>query len=198
MSGTLLAAYAPAYALIAPLAGITTIWANQNAPRPAKPYVSLRIASRKTDEHDEYGPVTADGTQVVVANSEITLEVQAYGDGAQAALEAVRAKLGLQTVVQSTAALGIAVRSRGQVMNVTQLLDASSFEDRAVLEVVIGYRENVTDTVGLIQSITGTGVYGVGIWGEAVPFASDTSKSTIPADDGTDLSPDFEPTGVGS
>lgn len=171
MSGTFTAPYSPAMSLIQPLSGLTTIWADQNAPRPAKPYLALRVMSRKSDQNDEYGPVASDGTQFVVSNTSLTLEIQAYGDGAVGILDSLATKLGFQSTIITCIVLGVAIRNRGPITNITQLLDKSMFEDRASMEIVIGYRDGATDTVGIIDAVNGTGTGVLPASTEPVPFS---------------------------
>ena len=199
MSGTatpLQGPFPPAMTLISGLAGITTIWANQNAARPIKPYLALRIMGMKTPEFEDYWPIDANGNQIVSSEIDVTLEVQCYGDGSAFFLNKLRQQLLFETSIDVCVGLGIAVSQRGQIMNLTPLLDKDEYEDRSMFELHLRYTQQQTDIVGQIIAVNGSGAAVVGAYGETATFAASQANADVYPDDGTDLGPDFEPTGV--
>lgn len=140
--------------LISPIvAPLTLIWADQNAPRPALPYLTLRLMAATPAENDARGEVTADGEQDLDNPTSATLEVQAYGTGAENAIASLTKRLRFDQHVDRAVQLGIAIGRRIGVTNLSQLVSDSQFEERAMLEVALLFSGHDVDPVGLIETV---------------------------------------------
>ena len=60
--------------------GVSVQWANQNLPKQARPFATLRLYGSKEAAHAEIRPSgKADGSWLVVTPTEAVLEVQLFG-----------------------------------------------------------------------------------------------------------------------
>lgn len=138
--------------------GDRVVWAEQNGPRPARPFATLRlgnvISPGLTDEERctvvEGGAPGADLRIETVAQQEIVITVETFtaattGNGSALAL-LTRAKnaLSKNSQIEAFDAAGIAVVDRGTVQNLTALLD-TEFEGRASLDVRIRFVDGAED-----------------------------------------------------
>jgi len=149
------------YARVKALAGAdTVIWADQNAPRPALPYWTIKLASRRSIGWDEYGQGTdANGIQTYGGVREETLLIQRIGDGSYDAVSAFRDMLAKRTVQAAWYATGIAIFERGAVLDVPYPLDNAQLEPRATMDLFIRYAVTDTDDVGAIETVTTAAEY---------------------------------------
>lgn len=149
------------YALVKALVGAdTVIWADQNAPRPALPYWTLRLSSRRSIGWDDYGQgVDTLGTETIGGVREETLEVQCLGADAFDKVCAVRDALAKRTVQAAWYATGLAIFDRGNVLNVPYKMDNEQLEPRGVMDLILRYAVITTDVVGAIETVNTTGEY---------------------------------------
>lgn len=132
------------------------IFANQNSPQPAKPYWTLKVQSGVTLGSPEYGAVSNTGTQPVTETKQMTVNLQRFADVRGASFEAMselRLNLKKPSVQALLRAQKIVIYDFMPVQDVTALLDSSKYEDRASMDIMIGYRGRVTDNVGLIETV---------------------------------------------
>ena len=74
--------------------GLATIWSDQNAPQPDKPYLTLRIQGISSIGHDSLqAPEDTGATGGVIGDREFVLFVQGFGDGVLSKLDALRTSL---------------------------------------------------------------------------------------------------------
>lgn len=143
------------YALVKALVGAdTVIWADQNAPRPALPYWTLRLSSRRSIGWDDHGQgVDNAGTETIGGIREETLEVQCIGTDAFDKVCAVRDALAKRTVQAAWYATGLAIFDRGNVLNVPYKLDNDQLEPRGAMDLIMRYAVTDTDVVGAIETV---------------------------------------------
>lgn len=143
--------------LIAGMAGgETVILANPNAPQPSKPFWMVRLQSTGAYGMAEHTAPNATGTAKVIQTKRLTVNVQRFSDVRGSSLEKLQDfKLNLEkTSVRNTfAAQKIVAYDSADVQDVTALLDNAKYEDRASIDVFIGYRASTTDNVGLIETV---------------------------------------------
>lgn len=153
-------------ALILPLAGCDCIWADQDAPRPPKPYIALRTLSTVGPENEHYLPVQADGGQPVKSHRDVTIELQAFGPGWYTLLGDLRQKLKWETTADRAYLAGIAIFDRGTVQDIGALLGDGGgvrggtggfWEPRGCLEIGVRALQATIDPVGLIETVNITG-----------------------------------------
>lgn len=153
--------FQPAEDVISTLTQYSIIWADQDDPRPPLPYISLRVMREREQQHPYEAPVDANGNQESSTDSACVVEIQAYGPNAYGIMKSLRASLGFQSTGDQLAGTGISIMHRGDVMNITELLNNTFHEERAAVEVIFGYRFSATDNVGVISTVTGLNNLGI-------------------------------------
>lgn len=144
--------------------GLTTIWMNPNAPRPAKPYATIQLISSPdiglpyTSEPDDTGSGT------IRIQREVTVSVQIYeevtnNDPRAAYLRAIalRDSLYLPSVRDTLATDGWGLRGIDLLADTPQQV-GDGWEPRATFDARFGVAVDQTDDLGLIETaeITGT------------------------------------------
>lgn len=141
------------YTIIQPIMAETVIWPDQNAPRPALPYSTLRLSSITRQGTPHYSDVDNNGIQTVIAIREAVLQVQRFGDASVEALETLSEKLDLVTNLDKLYLQKIAVFDKSPVTDVAQLLGGLATEPRASIDLSIRWKSSLTDNVGLIETV---------------------------------------------
>lgn len=149
------------YSFVSGMTNVTTIWYNQNAPRPALPYVTMDIREYEMINRDWIAPLDENCDSFFAGNREFTLVINYYGAGAIEALERLQT-LGRSYDVQNQLLnSGVVYVNRVAMTNVAELLD-TKWEERYQLEMRFrvsnqGITAPETFNVGSIETVTGTG-----------------------------------------
>lgn len=138
--------------------GASVIFLNENAPRPAQPYVTLFLSSLNQIGEDYTPESDVNGLIDMVGDREFTLQIQTYGGDCITRLENLRSSLQMQTVLDTLRANGIVFVNHFAISDVTELLD-SRFEKRAAMDVLFRIGQNYTDNLGLIQTVQVEEIY---------------------------------------
>lgn len=142
--------------------GVTVVFANQNAPRPALPYVTIHVTAMPEKEHASVGPPDENGDAEIVNDLAPTVSLQAFGDGARDIMSGLRRSLDKVTVLQSLRAAGLPfIRDLSGVTDLSETV-GTKFEDRAGLDLEFRAAGVVTDAVGAIESVEGTATHETG------------------------------------
>lgn len=146
------------YALIQPLVGGTLIWMDQSKTLPALPFTAMKISGRRNVNTDWHSAPNGSGVETVLGDREFTLSMQrhqAYGaDSVTEILQQVSDKLRLTTNIDKFMAKKIAVYDVGAVTDISALLDKTTIEKRAALDVFMRVKISQLDTVGLIDQVS--------------------------------------------
>lgn len=141
--------------LLAVVGGVPVVFADENGPRPATPYVQMRFGhARPFPPHR--GHVDDGGNQAVVAHRDASVELQCFGTGSFELLDGVAQRLGMSTALARAESLDLAVFEIGQLKSVPVLRGQTTYEPRALLELRVRYVVALTDHVGLIESVVVT------------------------------------------
>ena len=146
--------------VLAAIAPCPVIFADQNTTQPARPFVLLRTLSERGTENEEYRPVRSDGTAEVRSPATETIELQAYGNGANALLHDLRQRLRWETTTDRMEAAAISIGTRGAVQSISALLGTAAWEERALMEIGVMSMQSSLDPVGLIETVNTTGNFG--------------------------------------
>ena len=138
--------------------GQRVIFAEQGAPKPARPYVDIHIPGLASRGQDEKQATDVAGVRKVVGIRTATVTIQAYGPGAMQIAMTVRDALGKETVTDKLHAAGLSFWQAQQVSNLTTNIEAQ-FEERAAFEATFGLAAVSTETVGVIETVEGTATY---------------------------------------
>ena len=144
--------------------GATVIWANQRAPRPARPYVTLQLSgAARPMGRDELRPLTSGANSFVTTGPRLLIltvqvwgnpETDPAGDTVWSLAQQLNGTLGMAAALENLAAANIAVVSEGDVENITAATIAG-MEPRATFAAVLGTAEDITDPVGYIAEFEG-------------------------------------------
>jgi len=142
------------HAIIASVSGKTVIWLDQNGPRPAKPYIGLRLNSLVSVGVDAVlPPDSVTGYANIVGNREFTLYTTYYGVNGMGVLETVSSsfcKLAVQQLMQSA---GLVFVDSFGVMNITELLDMQ-YEQRSSLDILLRTSSvEIDQNIGVIETV---------------------------------------------
>lgn len=136
--------------------GATVVWADQAAPRPARPYVTLKVRGPFRDlGADEIRHTGTEGAFEIVGHRRLTLSVQVLGANNAAAQQlaiTLNNSLGKPSVLATLRAAGIAVSDEGDIQNLTAFLD-TQFEARFAFDVSLLVVASANDTLGSIRSV---------------------------------------------
>jgi len=128
------------------------IWADQNAPRPAMPYLTLRITPSSPIGQDyQYSP-KPDGTGKVTGNREFTLMIQHFGAGGYDAMEALGSSLERFTIQQMLNAGSLAYVQVLPTLDISMLVD-TRFEERYSKDVIFRTHVDHSDIPGFINRV---------------------------------------------
>ncbi|HCU25440.1 MAG TPA: hypothetical protein DF383_10525 [Deltaproteobacteria bacterium] len=136
-------------------AGLTSvIFADQAAPRPPKPYGTVRLGvQRALGLRDEFRELDDLGIAEYLGQREMTVALNIYGPGALEQMHQAQASLSKQSVLDRfIGTYGIAILDAGDITNLTSFLEVSD-EERAMMEVRIGYSVSTNDDVGWIETV---------------------------------------------
>lgn len=146
------------YNLVQPLLGETTIWLDQSAPRPALPYVGIRITPFQAVNNDYYDAPDTNGAMVIKGDREFTLNVQRYGPDSVMVLSAFVDKLRKWSVIEDFMAAKIAVVDTAlPVTDISFAKDGVKYEPRAAVDIRFRVKSQIADVVELIETVNANG-----------------------------------------
>jgi hypothetical protein len=139
--------------------GEALIFADANAPQPPKPFWTLRVGTESTYGSPEMTAPNNTGLATITETKTTTVTLQRFADVRGSSMEKMQdLKLSLRkpSVRDALAAFYLVVWDTGTVQNVTALLAGTNqqMEDRAALDLFVGYKASVTDNVGLIDTVS--------------------------------------------
>lgn len=144
------------YTLVKAVIGAeTVIFADQNSPRPAIPYWTLRVSMGRALGVDYFSQgVTAQGDQTIAGVREATLQVQRIGANSDTACADLRDNLSKTTVMEAWRLQKIALYDTGDVQNIPFKLDNSQLEPRASVDLFVRFGTELLDRVGAVETVT--------------------------------------------
>lgn len=145
------------YQAIAPiLAPVKLVYADQNAPRPGKPYATFKLTSVIPPRFAVEGLPDGGGIVDVTEHATFSLEVMTFGKDAHRIAILLASKLKYPSQVQRIHELGVSIASIGQVLSVPVFFGQQS-EEQASVE-ISGYAIVAgQDDVGLVEEVKVTG-----------------------------------------
>lgn len=144
------------------------LFADQRGDQPDTPYGTIKLISgpkvlghdeeRQPDVGDDDSDVLISGQRRVMCSLNIftNLDQEKPGGadqpGALQRMSNVRDSLELPSVYQGINAQGVTINERGEVQNLTALLE-DTWQERAQLDCVFGYASNLGDQPGSIDQV---------------------------------------------
>lgn len=136
----------------------TLVFSDQNSPRPALPYWTIRVQSiRRLGSEDYSQGVTNDGDQTITGAREATLAIQRFGPDSDISCQNLVDTLQKTTVREAWQAQDISCYETGDVLNISTTLDKSIIEPRAAVDLFVRFGASFVDTVGAIETVVNTG-----------------------------------------
>ncbi len=133
------------------------VLAKQNYPKlPEKCLVVDLLAETNIGNQDRWNAATEE--YAVVGLCEATFNVQAYGAGSVEALGMLAMHLERPSIIDEFYIANIAVNDFEQVQDLTELLDDTSWEERASVDLTVTYDRAVIDNPGWFETVQINGV----------------------------------------
>lgn len=142
------------YTLFDEATPVPIIFANQNGPRPPKPYITLRLSvASPLPVHT--GPTDDAGIRELSAHRAALAQLQVYGPGCWEIAEQLAMSLSKESIQALAETLNITINERVRIQDVPALVDTATYEPRAILDVEASYTTHIDDDVGFIQTVHG-------------------------------------------
>jgi len=142
--------------------GVAVVFANQNAPRPKGPYITIHITAIGQKEFGTIGEPNTDGDAEIVNDQEISVSLQAFGENAYSIMGGLRSSLDKVSVLQSLRAVGLLfIRVLNGVNDMSQTI-GTKYEERAGMDLAFRAANVVSDHLGTIESVEGVGTHDTG------------------------------------
>lgn len=139
-------------------ANVTVVEANQNAPRPALPFITVYQTGTALAEHSEISAPDADGDAVIRNDAEIMISLQCFGENSKAIMDGVRISLERETIRRALRAAGLPyIRTLNGVTDNTETV-GTRYEERAGMDLEFRAALTVSDSIGVIETATGAAV----------------------------------------
>lgn len=139
--------------LVSDLSGKLVIFQQQNAPKPGKPYLAIRLFAFRGIGMDEYLPGVQVGEQIVSGPREVTLEIHWVGDGGIDGLHHLEQSMWRQTTVDRCFASGVSVFHSENIQDISGLMDGVDWEKRYSLDLQVRLTQQTIDNPGVIEEV---------------------------------------------
>lgn len=128
------------------------IWADQNGPRPEKPYFTLKTSAVGTSPLHA-SPPDAAGVATYREHRLIRCEIGCYGRDAVDLTTALAMRMRMPGAALAAEALGVGLGRFEAVRDLSVLLNTSQREGRAMLEFTASVVGSLAEQVGLIEHV---------------------------------------------
>lgn len=138
------------------------ILANQNGPRPERPYITFLITSDNQTEHADESEVNDDGEITITNDKTVIVSTQCFGENSKSIMDGLRNSLNKVSVKDGLRGSGLPyIRTLNGVTDLSQVV-GSEFEERAGMDLEFRTTAEVIDEVGFIECVDGTATYETG------------------------------------
>ena len=132
---------------------IPVIWANQDGSQPAEPFAYIQITATSREGLPHLAAPDDAGLAVISQGQLFTASIQTVGAGVTGPLQDLRDSLERVTVQRELRSSGFAyVRVLSEPTDLPQVT-GSTWQQRAALDVQFRAAREITDDVGLIESV---------------------------------------------
>lgn len=145
--------------LLTQATAVPIIFAHQNAPRPARPYIAVSIVSQTMTPH-VLGEIDDDGNQEIAAHRISTVELQCFADDPLSILDALLLRLHGDVARAGAAELDIAVMGPGTLQSMPVVRDGAFIEPRAIAEITIGSTSRTQEQTSFVETVYATSIVG--------------------------------------
>lgn len=141
---------------------VTVIEANQNAPRPARPYITILVTSTRQKEFSYIGAPDENGDAVIENDEFCMVSIQCFGTGSKTIMANLRQTLEKVSVKDYFRELLLPFIAVTDGVNDLTETVGTQFEERAGMDLEFRTVAVVTDNVGVVQSVEGTATFDEG------------------------------------
>ena len=143
---------ASVYTLISSISSVPVIFANQNGPQPAAPFITIGLmGGNAQDVH--IGATSAEGVRTLDAHRTTTVSLRCFGAGCFDMLDALALKLETEAALVLADSLNLAVVGKEALQYAPQLIDGTAWEPVAVLDVFVASTSRAIEDVGYIATV---------------------------------------------
>lgn len=143
------------YDWLDPLSTERLIWVRQRAPQPSNAFLALNLTSLAVKEGAGYEKTISGSTRTLVARRRCTLNVQSFGENAVERLFDLQADIFSESSLESLRSFNIGLLDVLDITDVSQLLE-TEFQERASMDIILGYTKNVSDGNNYIEILNAT------------------------------------------
>ena len=131
----------------------TVIFGDKAAPRPRKKPYAVLILGTEVSLGDEQRGLDSSDLMEVYTQKQLEVSLEILGTGALEKMSDLQDSLGKQNVLDTLYNdYGLSVVSVGDIQNLTIPLE-TDFEERAQMDIEVGYASKITDDVGKISFV---------------------------------------------
>ena len=143
---------ASVYTLISSISAVPVIFANQNGPQPAAPFITIGLmGGNAQDVH--IGATDAEGVRTLDAHRTTTVSLRCFGAGCFDMLDALALKLETEAALVLADSLNLAIVGKESLQYAPQLIDGTAWEPVAVLDLFVASTSRASENVGYIATV---------------------------------------------
>jgi hypothetical protein len=140
------------YTWLDPLASEQIIWAKEKAPQPTSAYLSLNFTTLAVSEGAGFERLISGSTRTLVQRRQATLNIQAFGENAVERLWSIKDAIYTEASLEAIVTANLSIIRDEDVQDISTLLD-TQIQERASMDVILGYTKSVTDGTNWIESV---------------------------------------------
>ena len=134
--------------------------AQTNMPKQTKNFAKLRYYGHNQEVPSEGVGTDIAGEEMVISRNQLTCEVQFYATSGYDACQALQQLVDgfdRRLIIDRMDAGGLVMIEANPVQDISELLDDTTWETRASVDIMIRYTSTVTDDIGYIDTVEITG-----------------------------------------
>ena len=143
------------YTWLDSLASEQIVWTKQKAPAPTSAYLALNFTVLAVSEGDGFERIQSGSVRTLIQRRQATLNIQAFGDGAVDRLWSIKDSIYLESSLEVIKDSNLSIIRDENVADLSLLLD-TQIQERASMDLIIGYTKTVADGTNWIEVVEAT------------------------------------------
>lgn len=140
--------------IVRSVTNLRVIPANDNGPKPAKPYITARLSV--ANPQPVHKGVLLEGKRTNSSHRTGTLQLQVIGPDSWSLAEALSMRLLEESTLDlAEETYNISWFSQPRLQDVPMLVDDQTYEQRVILEIATSYTMGSLETTGVIEAVEG-------------------------------------------
>lgn len=128
------------------------IWTKEKAPQPTSAYLALNFSTLGVSEGAGFERLVSGSSRTLVQRRQATLNIQAFGEAAVERLWSIKDAIYTEASLGAIVAANLSIIRDEDVQDISLLLD-TQIQERASMDVILGYTKSVTDGTNWIESV---------------------------------------------